>query len=82
MKQKLVPISKARATLASLIEDAQTMPVFLLRHGQARAVLISADVYNETMERLEDLEDTLAGLYAEGDTIPFVPTANREHASA
>ncbi|MFZ1381618.1 MAG: type II toxin-antitoxin system Phd/YefM family antitoxin [Scrofimicrobium sp.] len=83
MADMLVPISKARVNLAGLVEHSQDEPVYLLRHGEPRAVIISAEVYAETLERLEDLEDTVASLTADtSDTIPFTPSTARELANA
>jgi prevent-host-death family protein len=73
-----VPISEARATLGDLVVEAAEHEVFLLEHGRPVAVLLSIEAYESVVERLEDLEDTVATLRAreENDFVPFVPQAD------
>ncbi len=52
-----VPVSEARAALRELIETSQTEAVFLERHGETRAVLISSAQYEKLMDAWEEIQD-------------------------
>lgn len=56
----IIPISEAKPRLAALIDKADTEDVVLTRRGHAAAVLVSAQRYRDLLDRLEDLEDSLA----------------------
>lgn len=57
---KLVPVSEAEARLTCLIKASQGEDITLVRYGCPAAVLMSTERYDALMERLEDLEDSLA----------------------
>lgn len=57
---KLVAVSEAKARLTGLVKDAKNEDVALLRYGHPEAFLLSADRYEELIERLDDVEDSLA----------------------
>ena len=56
----IVPISQAKPRLAALIDKSETEDVILTRRGYAAAVLVSARRYEEMLDLIEDLEDSLA----------------------
>ena len=53
-------ISDARAALPDVIKKAQKAPVYILKHGEPVAVLISPDSYSEMVEAMEELDDIAA----------------------
>lgn len=73
---RVVPISEARANLGDLVTEAAEHEVYLLRHGRPVGVLLSVDAYTAALERIEDLEDTVATLRAraEDDFETFEPS--------
>jgi len=69
-----VPVSAARDQLPSVLEQAGTEAVTLLRHGRAVAVVVSPDRYAELLEAEEELEDVAAfdeAMAEAGDAIPW-----------
>lgn len=64
---KLVPVSEAKARLTGLVKASQEEDITLVRYGRPAAVLMSTERYNALMERLEDLEDSLAIAEAKGE---------------
>ncbi|MDR1431553.1 MAG: type II toxin-antitoxin system Phd/YefM family antitoxin [Propionibacteriaceae bacterium] len=63
----IVPISEAKPRLAALIDKSETEDVILTRRGRAAAVLISADRYSDLLDRVEDLEDSIAAAQAQDE---------------
>ena len=55
-----VPVSEARAELATLIDKAETHPIRITSHGKVKAVLVNLNFYERAIEALEDLEDIKA----------------------
>ena len=55
-----VPVSEARADLATLIEKTGKHPVRITSHGKVKAVIVNPAFYERAMEALEDLEDIKA----------------------
>lgn len=55
-----VPVSEARADLATLIDTTETHPVRITSHGKVKAVLVNPAFYERAIEALEDLEDIKA----------------------
>ena len=74
---RVVPISEVRANLGALLDEAREHEVYVLRHGRPAGVLLSVDAYERLLDRLEDAEDSLAVATAEGDVVPFEPSAPR-----
>jgi antitoxin Phd len=69
-----ITVSEARKNLPALLKIAQTEPVTVGRRGQAEAVIVSAERYNELMAAWEDAEDVAASdaaLAEEGPSIPW-----------
>lgn len=56
----LVPLTEARTRLFELVREAQGRVVVLLRHGRPVAVMLSAEKWENVVDRLEDLEDVEA----------------------
>lgn len=52
-----VPVSEARAELATLIVKTETHPIRITSHGKVKAVLVNPNFYERAIEALEDLED-------------------------
>jgi len=57
---KIIPVSEAKARLTELVRESGAEDIVLLRYGKPAAVLMSTDRFDSLMERLEDLEDSLA----------------------
>jgi prevent-host-death family protein len=55
-----VPVTEARAELATLIEKTVKHPVRITSHGKVKAVIVNPAFYERAMEALEDLEDIKA----------------------
>ena len=68
---EIIPISEAKARLNALVDHSDVEDITLTKHGRAAAVILSQARYDELLERLEDLEDTLAIRDAPGDTISW-----------
>ena len=56
-----VSVSEARAKLSALVDDVATThePLLVVSRSKVRAVLLSVDAYNDLVEAVEDLEDSL-----------------------
>jgi prevent-host-death family protein len=62
----MISISEARSHLAELVEkvNEKQEPYHILSHSRPRAVLMAEDNYNQLLEQLEDLQDSVAILKA------------------
>jgi prevent-host-death family protein len=70
----VIKVTEARAHFSELIERSHSEAVFIERHGQAEAVVISPQQYERMMDALEEAEDVRAfdaALAEEGDNIPW-----------
>ncbi len=56
----IIPITEAKAKLAELVGLSDTEDVVVTQRGRAAAVIVSAARYSEMLDRIEDLEDSLA----------------------
>jgi prevent-host-death family protein len=57
----IAPISDMRLRQAEIVEKAKTGPVVLTERGSKPAlVVVSPEMWNDLVERLEDLEDAVA----------------------
>lgn len=56
-----VSVSEARAKLSALVDDvaATHEPLLVVSRSKVRAVLLSVEAYNDLVEAVEDLEDSL-----------------------
>lgn len=72
---KVVPVSEARAKLTALIDEAALgeQRFLIASRSKVKAVLLGAEAYNELMERLEDLEDSVEVLKARLTNEPTRP---------
>ena len=61
MTMTILPTNEVRNRIGSLLNRLRKTgePIFISRHGQAEAVLLSVDRYNAMMDLLEDREDEL-----------------------
>ena len=53
------PISDLRIRQAEVLAELSEGPVILANRGHAAAVLVSLDMWNRLIERMEDAEDAL-----------------------
>lgn len=60
----LVSVAELRARLAELLEQLQEdrSPVYVTQRGRARAVLLAVEEYDELLDQLEYLDDSLEAL--------------------
>ncbi len=49
--KRLVKVSEFRENTARWLEEAEAGPVFILRHGTPKAVLIGAKAFEELLDR-------------------------------
>ena len=75
-KIKSIGISQARPKLTQLVEDVTKSgePYLIVSKSRVMAVVMGIDQYNDMVEQLEDLSDTVAIMEAKlegGETIPF-----------
>ncbi len=62
---QVIPISDLRKRQAKVVEQLQERPVMLTQHGYGAAVLVTPEHWERLLDRLEELEDTVAALQAE-----------------
>lgn len=67
------PLSDARRELPSLIDQAQTEAITILRHGIPAAVVLSPSRYEELLAALEDLHDLALIEASLSDISPSIP---------
>ena len=67
---KIRPISDMRIHQAEILDDLSNGPVILAQRSHAAAVLVSFEMWNELIERLEDAEDALAAMEAQQNPGP------------
>ena len=68
-------ITEARDNLADVIKKSAVEEVFLKKHGEAVAVVISPEIYEKLIEAWEDLVDIKAFEDYEADDEPGIPMA-------
>ena len=66
-------ISNAREGLAAAINDLDTGPVTISRHGKPVAVLLSPSSYEKFLEVMADAQDIAAYDAARSDLGPLIP---------
>jgi prevent-host-death family protein len=66
-------ITDARQELPAVIDEAQKKPVFIQRHGQSVAVVISHSYYEKLLTALEDIEDLTAIRESLANPKPSIP---------
>jgi prevent-host-death family protein len=53
-------ITDARGSLAAVVNQARTEPVFLTRHGKKVVAIVDAAVFEKLLDAWEDLQDIRA----------------------
>lgn len=66
-------VSEARERFSEAIAKSAVEAVFIQKHGQDAAVLISPERYEQLMDALEEIEDIQAIEEAKRDPSPSVP---------
>ena len=65
MAIRIVGVRRLRDEIASVLDELSEVGVIIVtQRGEGRAVLVDLDRYNELLERLEYLEDSLDALQA------------------
>jgi len=59
---ELVPISKLRQTQNEILARLSRSPVVLTQHGEAVAVLVDPEMWNQLLEDLETWQDSFDAL--------------------
>ena len=59
-----VSLDDAQAALPDLVTEAASHAIYLTRDHEAVAVLVSADLYERTLDRVKELEESLADAQA------------------
>jgi PHD/YefM family antitoxin component YafN of YafNO toxin-antitoxin module len=63
-------ISQLRLCQNEVLQKLEEGPVLLAQRGQAVAVMVSPEMWNEMVERIKDLQDALAVAQARADDEP------------
>lgn len=61
MPTKIMNVSEARQNFTHLVRKLDD-PIYVTVYGKPRAVIVSYDTYEALLERVEELEDSLAVL--------------------
>ena len=74
VKIKSIGMAEARPKLTQIINEVASGedPYLIVSGSKIKAVLIGIDQYNDLIERLEDLEDTVELLEAELENEPVI----------
>ena len=68
-------VSEARENFSEAIATSAVEAVFIQKHGEAAAVLISPERYEQLMDALEEIEDIQAIEDAKKESGPFKTAA-------
>ena len=66
-------VTEARENFSEAIATSAVEAVFIQKHGENAAVLISPERYEELMDALEEIEDMTSYDSAMADTSPNIP---------
>ena len=66
-------VTEARENFSEAIATSAVEAVFIQKHGENAAVLISPERYEELMDALEEIEDMMSYDSAMADTSPNIP---------
>lgn len=66
-------VTQARENFSEAIATSAVEAVFIQKHGENAAVLISPQRYEELMDALEEIEDIIAVTAALEDPSPNIP---------
>jgi len=64
MMLRTTTVTQLRSELASLIESLKDGPLLILSHSKPAAMLIEPEMFDNLLERVENLEDLLDGRQA------------------
>ena len=67
-------VTEARERFSEVVDTAEREPVFLTKHGQRQAVLLSADQYERMVEAVENADDLAAADAAMAEIVSGEPT--------
>ena len=70
-----ISVSQARENFSEIVAKSAVEAVFIEKHGQAAAVLISPERYEQLMDALEEIEDVQAIEEALKESGPFKTAA-------
>jgi len=59
-----MPASAMRREQGQIFDQLRDAPILFTHHGHAAGVLVQPQLWNRLVERLEDLDDTIAALEA------------------
>ena len=68
-----ISITDIRANFSEAIATSAVEAVFIQKHGELAAVLISPERYEQLMDALEEIEDIIAVKAALEDPSPNIP---------
>ena len=66
-------VTEARENFSEAIATSAVEAVFIQKHGENAAVLISPERYEQLMDALEEIEDVIAVKAAHEDPNPNIP---------
>jgi len=66
-------VTEARENFSEAIATSAVEAVFIQKHGENAAVLISPERYEQLMDALEEIEDIIAVKAALEDPNPIIP---------
>lgn len=66
-------VTEARENFSEAIATSAVEAVFIQKHGQIAAVLISPERYEKLMDALEEIEDVIAVKASLADPNPNIP---------
>lgn len=69
-----LPVTEARSQFSEILATCAHQPVFLTKHGERQAVLLSVTEYERLLEAAEDLEDLLQANLALAEIQAGLPT--------
>ena len=67
-------VTEARERFSEALDTSTREPVFLTKHGQRQAVVISSQEYERLLEAAEDAEDLAASDAVMADIVAGAPT--------
>ena len=62
---EVIPISELRKRQAEIVDELRERPKILTQRGRGAAILVGLKQWERLVDRLDELEDTVAALQAE-----------------